>query len=83
VGRDLFKDPKTDSGVKKSARGRLAVHRDASGELFLIEQATPEQEAESLLQPVWENGKALVTHSWEDVVARVGLRSDIGANSTS
>jgi nicotinamide phosphoribosyltransferase len=77
VGRDLFKDPITDNGVKKSARGRLAVHRDDNGELFLIEQATAEQEAASLLQPVWEDGKLLVTHSWEDVVRRVGRRCDI------
>lgn len=59
-GVDLFKTPKTDSGVKNSARGRLAVERDANtGRLALIEQAFPEDEARSLLTPVWRNGVLL------------------------
>jgi nicotinamide phosphoribosyltransferase len=82
-GRDLYKDPVTDNGVKKSARGRLAVVRGDDGELSLIEQATAEQEATSLLQPVWENGKTLISYSWDEVAARVGLRTDIVANIPS
>lgn len=74
VGCDLYKDPITDNGVKRSAKGRLAVQKDADGELFLIEQATPAQEATSLLQPVWEDGKLLVTRTWDEVVARLGVR---------
>ena len=75
VGRDLYKDPKTDSGTKRSARGRLAVVRDASGELVLIERASAAQEAASLLRPVWENGKAVVVQTWDEIVARVGARA--------
>lgn len=56
--RDLFKRPVTDSGVKFSATGRLAVV-EGKGELTLIERATPEQEAASLLTPVWANGEFL------------------------
>lgn len=67
VGRDLFKAPVTDNGVKKSATGRLAVIDDDG--LMLIEKATPEQEEASLLQPVWENGKFLRTQSFADVRA--------------
>jgi nicotinamide phosphoribosyltransferase len=74
-GRDLFKDPKTDNGVKRSARGRLAVLRNDDGSLFLVEQATPEQEAKSLLQPVWQDGEPVVTHSWDAVVATIGVRT--------
>jgi nicotinamide phosphoribosyltransferase len=69
VGRNLFKDPVTDDGIKRSARGRLAVHRDADGELALIEQATPEQEAASLLTPVWRDGRFLRTQSFADIRA--------------
>lgn len=54
--RDIMKNPKTDSGLKKSATGRLAVHYQMNGKLVLTQKATPEQEATSILQPVWEDG---------------------------
>lgn len=69
VGRDMMKDPVTDSGTKRSATGRLAVTCGAEGRLELIERATPEQEAASLLQPIWEDGKFLVHQSFADVRA--------------
>lgn len=58
VGMDVWKDPVTDDGTKKSAKGRLAVARNDDG-LYLIEGATPEEEAASLLIPTWENGEFL------------------------
>ncbi|WP_083292242.1 nicotinate phosphoribosyltransferase [Arthrobacter sp. SW1] len=72
VEHNLLKDPATDSGTKKSATGRLAVVRDADGELVLIEKATPEQEAESLLQPVWADGEFITRQSFADVRAVLG-----------
>ncbi len=74
VGRNLFKDPVTDNGLKKSAKGRLAVLTGPDGELMLVNEATPEQEAQSLLQPVWENGKFLRRHTYREIAARVGVR---------
>jgi nicotinamide phosphoribosyltransferase len=53
--RDIFKSPVTDTGLKKSATGRLAVTRQ-NGALTLIERATPEQEASSLLELVFKDG---------------------------
>lgn len=73
---NLLKDPVTDSGMKKSATGRLAVTRGADGELELTEDADPAQEANSLLQPIWENGEPLVTQSFADV--RATLQSERG-----
>ena len=67
VGRDLYKDPVTDNGTKRSARGRLAVQATKDGTLELIEQATSEQEARSLLRPVFENGILLRRQSFLDV----------------
>lgn len=66
-GRNIQKNPVTDSGLKRSATGRLAVTTDADGELVLIQGATPEQEAASHLQPVWEDGKFLRYQSFADV----------------
>lgn len=57
VGKAIMKAPKTDNGLKKSATGRLAVHDDGAGHLFLSENVSPEEEKLSLLQPIWEDGK--------------------------
>ena len=72
VEYNLLKDPATDNGTKKSATGRLAVTRNADGELELTEKATPEQEAVSLLQPVWANGDFIRRQSFADVRAVLG-----------
>lgn len=66
-GRDIYKDPITDRGDKKSARGRLAVRRGASGRPELVEQAWPEEERDSLLQPVWRDGELLRELSFDEV----------------
>lgn len=71
-GHDLLKDPITDTGMKKSATGRLAVVRNEDGELALIERATPQDEARSLLEPVWANGQFLRTQSFNDVRTVLG-----------
>ncbi|MFN6543878.1 nicotinate phosphoribosyltransferase [Mycolicibacterium nivoides] len=56
-GRDIFKDPVTDSGTKRSARGRLAVLGGMDGSLALMQQATADQEANSRLRTVFEDGR--------------------------
>lgn len=67
-GVNLFKDPVTDDGTKKSATGRLAVFHDTFGDrLELVQQATPDEESDSLLQPVWVDGKFVRRQSFEDV----------------
>lgn len=64
-GVDLFKKPITDTGEKFSAKGRLAVLEEpSSGTLCMVEGATPEQERQSLLLPVWRNGRFLKEYSF-------------------
>lgn len=75
--RNIFKDPKTDNGLKKSATGRLSVQYKMDGELYLTDRATPEQEAASLIKPVWENGKFLRTQSFADVRAELRRHTEI------
>jgi nicotinamide phosphoribosyltransferase len=68
VGRNLFKNPKTDDGTKKSATGKIAVSTDPrTGEFKLIEKAEPWQIENSRIQPVWENGKFIRESSFADV----------------
>lgn len=54
--RDIFKDPKTDNGVKKSAKGLLRVEKE-NDEYTLYDQQTPEQEEQGELKCVFLNGK--------------------------
>lgn len=56
VRRSIFKDPKTDNGVKKSAKGLLRVELQG-GEYILLDDQTPEQEALGELKTVFEDGK--------------------------
>lgn len=57
--------------MKNSAKGRLAVLRGADGELKLVSQATPQQESDSLLRPVWRAGYFLIRENFVDIRARV------------
>lgn len=72
--RNLYKDPVTDNGIKKSAKGRLAVLKNADGELYLVNEATPEQEAASELKTVWYNGSFVREYTFNEVAKRVGVR---------
>jgi nicotinamide phosphoribosyltransferase len=53
--RELFKDPKTDDGMKKSAKGLLRVERE-DGKYVLYDQQTWEQEAQGCLEVVFKDG---------------------------
>jgi nicotinamide phosphoribosyltransferase len=70
-GLELFKDPKTDDGTKKSARGLICVYRGADGTLKQSDQVTPEEEDSSLLQTVFKDGKILINENFATIRARV------------
>lgn len=53
----IYKDPKTDDGSKKSARGWLKVDYDNNGKITLITNVTREEAEDGLLQVVFENSK--------------------------
>lgn len=55
--RNIFKDPKTDSGTKKSAKGLLRVE-SLNGDFALFDEQTPEQEAQGELKVVFEDSVA-------------------------
>ncbi|WP_038343045.1 nicotinate phosphoribosyltransferase [Acinetobacter sp. A47] len=70
VGRELFKDPVTDSGVKKSAKGLLRVEQTENG-FELFDQQSVEQEKMGALQPVFENGQLLRECSLDQIRERL------------
>lgn len=54
--REIFKDPVTDDGMKKSAKGLLQVTGE-NGEYVLNDCVTPEQEAKSKLETIFLDGQ--------------------------
>ena len=54
---EIFKQPKTDSGMKNSLKGLIQVVRDQDNKLVARDQCSPLDEGKSLLQTVFENGK--------------------------
>lgn len=67
---NIYKDPATGDGTKKSLRGFIAVHQD--GEDFVAKQeCTPEEEAQGLLQVIYEDGKFFNQTTLEEVRARL------------
>ncbi len=54
--RELWKDPKTDNGVKKSARGLLRVEKEGD-DFVLYDRQTVLQSYSGSLRTVFENGK--------------------------
>jgi len=61
VGVEIFKDPKTDSGMKKSAKGLTAVY-EQDGEFILKDQATWDEVKNCAFVQVFSNGK--ITKDW-------------------
>lgn len=54
--REIFKDPITDDGVKKSAKGLVRVDL-VDGEYVLVDQVNEAEENQGELQVIYEDGK--------------------------
>jgi nicotinamide phosphoribosyltransferase len=68
--RNIFKDPKTGDGMKKSAKGLLCVEYE-DGRFVLYDEQTPEEEKQGLLRTVFEDGKLVVEDSLEKIRKRL------------
>ena len=80
VGREIFKDPITDDGTKKSAKGLLCVKEimtaDGLGKLHhsgyqMIDQCTPEQEEGGALLTVFLDGKLVKEYTLDEIRQRI------------
>ncbi|MFK8057635.1 MAG: nicotinate phosphoribosyltransferase [Saprospiraceae bacterium] len=72
-GRAIYKDPITDDGTKKSARGLVRVEKE-NGEFILHDEQTWSQEATGEFIEVFRDGKLLVDHKLSEVRSRVRSR---------
>ncbi len=70
VRRDIFKDPKTDTGLKKSARGLLRVERE-NDTLILHSEQTEEEENRGLLEVAFLDGKLIKPVSLSEIRNRI------------
>ena len=65
-GREIYKDPITDDGTKKSARGLMKVIKE-NGCFKLIDRVSWEEEKQGELKEVFRNGKLLIDQSLMDI----------------
>jgi nicotinamide phosphoribosyltransferase len=66
IEKDIFKNPKTDSGFKKSAKGLLCVVSE-KGKLKLLDQVSKDCENTGLLETVFIDGKLIKETSLSEV----------------
>lgn len=58
IGREIFKDPITDDGTKKSAKGLLAVIKNSNDKLVLLDQCSWDvvNSESNMLKSIFRNG---------------------------
>ena len=69
-GREIFKAPKTDSGVKKSARGLLKVVKNEIGDYELIDRCTDINDSGEL-RKIFKDGVFTLVENIETMRARL------------
>ncbi|MEO5893580.1 MAG: nicotinate phosphoribosyltransferase [Ferruginibacter sp.] len=71
-GRAIFKNPKTDDGTKKSAKGLIAIHKNTTtGKLEYKDECTWEEEAQGELKTVFKDGRLLVDDNLQAIRDRI------------
>jgi phosphoribosylpyrophosphate synthetase len=68
AGVEIFKDPKTDNGTKKSAKGLLMVTQ-TDGVYKLVDQVSVDQERHGCLETVFKDGQLVKTTTLAEIRA--------------
>jgi nicotinamide phosphoribosyltransferase len=69
-GIEIFKDPKTDDGLKKSAKGLIAVYEDENG-FTMKDQATWDDVRNCAFVNTFSNGKLMKDWTLAEIRERV------------
>lgn len=72
IGRNIFKDPITDDGTKKSAKGLIKIIKE-NDKFQLQDEASWTEEKEGELKEVFRDGKLLIDDSFSNIRKRVQL----------
>jgi len=75
VPYNIYKDPKTDNGVKKSAKGLLRVEKEGNN-FVLYDQQTPQQEMQGELKEVFRDGKMMRFQSIDEIRKNLWFSND-------
>lgn len=68
--REIFKDPVTDDGTKKSARGLIKIIKEDK-RFILVDRVSREEEKQGELKEVFRDGKLLIDHKLSEIRARL------------
>lgn len=66
----IFKDPKTDDGTKKSAKGRVAVY-EMDGKMDFVDELSLNENVQDLMDVVFKDGVLLRNESLAEIRARL------------
>lgn len=69
--KEIFKSPKTDSGMKKSLKGLIRVDKDENGVYYATDCVDKEHENGGCLEVVFENGKLVKEISLKEIRERL------------
>lgn len=69
-GRAIYKDPVTDDGTKKSAKGLMKIVEE-DGRYRLIDQVSWEEEQQGALKEVFRDGRLLIDQRLADIRNRI------------
>lgn len=71
VEKQIFKDPKTDNGIKKSQKGRVVVLKDGNSLKFVDGLGLKDNVSGDLLTEVFRDGQLLVDQSFSEIRERL------------
>ncbi len=66
-GREIFKDPKTDDGTKKSARGLIQLNGENGIVTGMIDQVSWEEEGKGMMETIYKDGKLIKETSLTEI----------------
>jgi nicotinamide phosphoribosyltransferase len=70
--KEIFKDPKTDGGMKKSLKGLISVV-EKDGKYVALDCVEPYEEASGCLETVFENGKILREFTLSEIRENINI----------
>lgn len=71
IGREIFKDPITDDGTKRSKKGLLCIIEEDGSNIVCYDQCTWEQERKGMLKTVFKDGKLLKETTIDEIRNRI------------
>lgn len=74
--REIFKDPATGDGTKKSAKGLTAVFQNPDGTYYLKDQATWDEVRNCCFVPIFKDGKFITKTSLKQIRETIAKHSD-------